>query len=249
MIDTRIFRIGLAHSSPPMRPTCCCAPRSRAGWAHRTGCATPSIGFGGGLIGGLTAMPGALPTMWCELRGVPKDQQRGFVQPYITAMQLSALAVMFWHNTFSSQALLNLTYSLPALASGAGAELASSCFARSMATPCFATPCWRCCSSPAWRSSCSSARNPFPSAVKLFARRRIAKARACSSGLRDTDADCRGNPDFCHAGPRAATPFPSDAAIPMRARNRVAPRHRTKAERPSGERRCWTQSRLETKSS
>jgi len=78
-----------------------------------------AIGFGGGLIGGLTAMPGALPTMWCELRGVPRDQQRGFVQPYITAMQLSALAVMFWHNTFSSQALLNLTYSLPALASGA----------------------------------------------------------------------------------------------------------------------------------
>jgi uncharacterized membrane protein YfcA len=64
-------------------------------------------------------MPGALPTMWCELRGVPKDQQRGFVQPYITAMQLSALAVMFWHNTFSGQALLNLTYSLPALATGA----------------------------------------------------------------------------------------------------------------------------------
>src|SRR5262249_6561415 len=30
------------------------------------------IGFGGGLVGGLTAMPGALPAIWCNLRGIPK---------------------------------------------------------------------------------------------------------------------------------------------------------------------------------
>jgi uncharacterized membrane protein YfcA len=77
------------------------------------------IGFGGGLIGGLTAMPGALPTIWCELRGMPKDQQRGVVQPYITAMQLFALALMLTHARPSSQALLQLTLSLPALAAGA----------------------------------------------------------------------------------------------------------------------------------
>src|SRR5205085_11022274 len=76
------------------------------------------IGFGGGLIGGLTAMPGALPTIWCELRGMPKDQQRGLVQPYITAMQLIALAVMLSRNSLSSQAFVNLTLSLPALAAG-----------------------------------------------------------------------------------------------------------------------------------
>jgi len=40
------------------------------------------VGFGGGLVGGLTAMPGAVPTIWCDLRGLPKDQQRGLVQPY-----------------------------------------------------------------------------------------------------------------------------------------------------------------------
>jgi uncharacterized membrane protein YfcA len=77
------------------------------------------VGFGGGLIGGLTAMPGALPTMWCELRGMPKDDQRGLVQPYITVMQLLALILMVSHNTLSSQVLINLTLSLPALAAGA----------------------------------------------------------------------------------------------------------------------------------
>jgi uncharacterized membrane protein YfcA len=52
------------------------------------------IGFGGGLIGGLTAMPGALPTIWCDMHGMPKDQQRGLVQPFIAAMQVSALMLM-----------------------------------------------------------------------------------------------------------------------------------------------------------
>jgi len=29
---------------------------------------TALIGFGGGFIGGLTAMPGAIPTIWCDMR-------------------------------------------------------------------------------------------------------------------------------------------------------------------------------------
>ena len=77
------------------------------------------IGFGGGLIGGLTAMPGALPTMWCELRGMPKEQQRGLLQPYITAMQVIALVLMLSSRSLPSQALFNLLLSLPALVAGA----------------------------------------------------------------------------------------------------------------------------------
>ena len=44
---------------------------------------TALIGFGGGLMGGLTAMPGAIPTIWCDMRGMPKSDQRGLVQPFI----------------------------------------------------------------------------------------------------------------------------------------------------------------------
>jgi uncharacterized membrane protein YfcA len=76
------------------------------------------VGFGGGLIGGLTAMPGALPVIWCDLRGMPKEQQRGLVQPYITVMQVFALALLLSRNEVSSQALWNLTLSLPALLAG-----------------------------------------------------------------------------------------------------------------------------------
>jgi uncharacterized protein len=35
----------------------------------------------GGVVGVFTAMPGAVPTLWCELRGFSKEQQRGLVQP------------------------------------------------------------------------------------------------------------------------------------------------------------------------
>jgi uncharacterized membrane protein YfcA len=76
------------------------------------------IGFAGGLIGGLTAMPGALPTIWCDLQGMPKEQQRGVVQPYIAMMQLAALGLMLVHNGFPAKVLTNFTLSLPALAAG-----------------------------------------------------------------------------------------------------------------------------------
>src|SRR5262249_6436103 len=57
-----------------------------------------AVGFAGGLVGGLTAMPGALPTIWCDLQGMPKDEQRGLVQPFIAAMQIVALGMMMAHH-------------------------------------------------------------------------------------------------------------------------------------------------------
>jgi uncharacterized protein len=76
------------------------------------------VGFGGGLIGGLTAMPGALPTIWCDMHGVPKNQQRGLVQPFIAAMQLFALALMLMRQDLSSKVFLDLVLSVPALLAG-----------------------------------------------------------------------------------------------------------------------------------
>jgi uncharacterized membrane protein YfcA len=76
------------------------------------------VGFGGGLIGGLTAMPGALPTIWCDMHGVPKNEQRGLVQPFIAAMQIFSLVLMLFRNDLSSRVLLDLGISLPALLLG-----------------------------------------------------------------------------------------------------------------------------------
>ncbi len=76
------------------------------------------VGFGGGLVGGLTAMPGALPTIWCDMHGVPKNQQRGLVQPFIAAMQIFALALLLAHHDVSRQVLFDLLLSVPALVAG-----------------------------------------------------------------------------------------------------------------------------------
>ena len=76
------------------------------------------VGFGGGLVGGLTAMPGALPTIWCDMHDVPKNQQRGLVQPFIAAMQIFALGLLLAHHDLSSKVLFDLLVSVPALVAG-----------------------------------------------------------------------------------------------------------------------------------
>lgn len=76
------------------------------------------IGFGGGLIGGLTAMPGAIPTIWCDMRGMPKSDQRGLVQPFIAIMQLFALGLLLERHSLSAKVVVDLAISIPALFAG-----------------------------------------------------------------------------------------------------------------------------------
>ena len=77
-----------------------------------------AVGFAGGFVGGFTAMPGAVPTIWCNLRGVSKKDQRGLVQPYITIMQAVAIALLLASGRCSAATLYELLLSLPALAAG-----------------------------------------------------------------------------------------------------------------------------------
>jgi len=81
------------------------------------------VGFAGGFVGGLTAMPGALPTIWCDLRGLPKTQQRGLVQPFIAVMQMLALLLMLSRRAIPSETLSDFFVSLPALLAGTTAGL------------------------------------------------------------------------------------------------------------------------------
>jgi uncharacterized membrane protein YfcA len=76
------------------------------------------VGFAGGLIGGLTAMPGALPTIWCDLRGLPKERQRGLVQPFIIVMQFVALMILLTVHGLSFAIIGKVVVCLPALAVG-----------------------------------------------------------------------------------------------------------------------------------
>ncbi len=51
-----------------------------------------AVGLTGGVLGGFAGLSGVLPTIWCGLRGWPKDTQRGVYQPYVLAMHGAALA-------------------------------------------------------------------------------------------------------------------------------------------------------------
>lgn len=50
-----------------------------------------AAGFAGGITGGATAFPGAFPTIWCNVRGMSKLEQRGVVQPFILLMQIATI--------------------------------------------------------------------------------------------------------------------------------------------------------------
>jgi uncharacterized membrane protein YfcA len=63
-------------------------------------------------------MPGAIPTIWCDMRGLPKSDQRGLVQPFIAIMQVLALALLLERQSLSSKLVIDLAISLPALFAG-----------------------------------------------------------------------------------------------------------------------------------
>ncbi|MEA2882494.1 MAG: uncharacterized protein QOH32_1750 [Bradyrhizobium sp.] len=55
--------------------------------------ADATIGFLNGVLGGVTGLAGILVTIWCGLRGWPKDQQRTVFQPVAVAIFLMSA---FW---------------------------------------------------------------------------------------------------------------------------------------------------------
>jgi uncharacterized membrane protein YfcA len=83
-----------------------------------------ALGFASGVLGGLTAMPGALPTVWCDLRGLPKLQKRAFTQPFIMVMQVFAIALLICAGRLNNQALELLAISTPSLLLGTTLGLA-----------------------------------------------------------------------------------------------------------------------------
>ncbi len=82
------------------------------------------VGFLGGLVGGVTAMPGAVVTVWYDLRGVPKDGQRAVLQPYIAVLQVAALALLAARSELPQPLAAELVLALAPLAAGAFAGVA-----------------------------------------------------------------------------------------------------------------------------
>lgn len=56
------------------------------------GTADGTIGFIGGILGGIGGYSGVLPTIWTQLRGWPKEAARAVYQPYVIVIQGVTLA-------------------------------------------------------------------------------------------------------------------------------------------------------------
>ncbi len=77
-----------------------------------------AAGFAGGITGGATAFPGAIPTIWCNVRGLSKLQQRGIVQPFILFMQIATLVYFSKLGIFASATWTIYFWCAPAVVAG-----------------------------------------------------------------------------------------------------------------------------------
>jgi len=77
-----------------------------------------TIGGVGGVMGGLAGLCGAVPTLWCGLRGWTKDEQRAVYQPFNAAIHVATLIAYAWAGRLDRNFGLALLICLPGLALG-----------------------------------------------------------------------------------------------------------------------------------
>lgn len=78
-------------------------------------CSSLAVGGIGGMLGAMTAFPGASVVIWAGLAKLPKSETRAIVQPYILTMQIFSLALMAMMNptTFNTEFWTLLLLLLP----------------------------------------------------------------------------------------------------------------------------------------
>lgn len=78
-----------------------------------------TIGFLGGILGGAASLSGALPTMFCALRGWSKGETRAVLQPYNVVILGLAVLSYAWQGNYDYDTLILMLYALPATMIGA----------------------------------------------------------------------------------------------------------------------------------
>ncbi len=81
------------------------------------------VGITNGLIGGLTGLGGIAITIWCQLRGGPKDAQRAIFQPVMFSTFAMAAVSLGIAGVYTVEAMKLYALALPALVIGIWAGL------------------------------------------------------------------------------------------------------------------------------
>src|SRR5712692_10433552 len=80
--------------------------------------ADAGVGFLNGILGGLTGLAGILTTIWCGLRGWPKDEQRAIFQPIGVAIFAMSGLWLGINDAVSIDTIWFFVIGLPALLAG-----------------------------------------------------------------------------------------------------------------------------------
>jgi uncharacterized protein len=80
--------------------------------------ADAAVGFLNGILAGITGLAGILVTIWCGLRGWPRDQQRAVFQPSAVAIFLMTAAWLGAGAAIDADTLRLFLLGLPALLAG-----------------------------------------------------------------------------------------------------------------------------------
>lgn len=77
-----------------------------------------TAGLIGGVMAGMAGLSGAIPTIWCTMRGWTKDEQRGVFQPFILIIQSIALIALGGAGVVTVETGLAFLICLPAVLLG-----------------------------------------------------------------------------------------------------------------------------------
>jgi uncharacterized membrane protein YfcA len=80
--------------------------------------ADAAVGFANGVLGGITGLAGILVTIWCGLRGWPKDKQRAVFQPAAVAVFAMSALWLGVKGAVSADTIRLFLFGLPALLAG-----------------------------------------------------------------------------------------------------------------------------------
>jgi uncharacterized membrane protein YfcA len=81
------------------------------------------VGFINGALGGATGLAGIIATIWCQMRGWPKDQQRAVFQPVGVATFAMSAIWLGGQGSISRDVLWLFALGLPVLLAGTSAGL------------------------------------------------------------------------------------------------------------------------------
>lgn len=86
---------------------------------HATAPVELTVGIFNGVLSGLTGLPGVIVSIWCQIRGRPKDRQRAIFQPVILATLLMSIASLGFAGAITLPTVKTFAIGLPALFLGA----------------------------------------------------------------------------------------------------------------------------------